>query len=113
MITLDQLKKILIYAGPRAGVFHEPLCDAMTEFGIDTPMRQAAFLAQIAHESGSLKYVREIASGEAYEGRRDLGNTEPGDASYRSPAAPTTATARSASSVTSACSARPSCSKRR
>lgn len=79
MITLEQLKKILIYAGPRAGVFHQPLCDAMAEFAIDTPMRQAAFIAQIAHESGSLKYVREIASGEAYEGRRDLGNTEPGD----------------------------------
>lgn len=79
MISLEQLKKIMIYAGPRAGVFHEPLCDAMAEFGIDTPLRQAAFLAQLAHESGSLKYVRELASGEAYEGRRDLGNTEPGD----------------------------------
>jgi putative chitinase len=42
-------------------------------------MRQAAFLAQIAHESGSLCYVRELASGQAYEGRSDLGNTEPGD----------------------------------
>lgn len=51
----------------------------MEEFEIDTPLRQAAFLAQIAHESGSLKYVRELASGGAYEGRADLGNTEPGD----------------------------------
>jgi putative chitinase len=51
----------------------------MTEFGIDTLGRQAAFLAQVAHESGSLRYVREIADGNAYEGRADLGNTSPGD----------------------------------
>ncbi len=37
------------------------------------------FLAQVGHESGQLRYVREIASGEAYEGRADLGNTSPGD----------------------------------
>lgn len=37
------------------------------------------FLAQIGHESGQLRYVRELASGEAYEGRKDLGNTQPGD----------------------------------
>ena len=48
-------------------------------YHIDNPARQAAFLAQIAHESGSLIYTREIASGKAYEGRKDLGNTVPGD----------------------------------
>jgi putative chitinase len=37
------------------------------------------FLAQIAHESGELRHVKEIASGKAYEGRMDLGNTQPGD----------------------------------
>ena len=78
-LTPLQLQKIMPYAGKRSAKFLEPLNLAMWEFGIDTPMRQAAFLAQIAHESGSLKYVREIASGDAYEGRRDLGNTEPGD----------------------------------
>lgn len=79
MLTLTLLKKIIPYAGVRADAFLGPLNAAMDEFGIDTPARQAAFIAQIAHESGSLRYVREIASGEAYEGRRDLGNTEPGD----------------------------------
>lgn len=79
MITLEQLKKIIPYAGPRAGVFLVPLNDSMAEAGIDTPAREAAFLAQIAHESGSLRYVREIADGKAYEGRADLGNTQPGD----------------------------------
>src|SRR5690606_38929578 len=31
------------------------------------------------HESMSLTYTEEIASGAAYEGRKDLGNTEKGD----------------------------------
>src|SRR4051794_733442 len=57
----------------------ELLNAAMKEFEINTPKRQAAFLAQLAHESGELKYMEEIASGEAYEGRKSLGNTEPGD----------------------------------
>lgn len=46
---------------------------------INTPLRQAHFLAQLGHESGSFKYTEEIASGSAYEGRKDLGNTEKGD----------------------------------
>lgn len=78
-LTLDQLRKCIPYAGPRAARFYPQLVAAMAEFGIDTPLRQAAYLAQIAHESGSLRYVQEIASGEAYEGRKDLGNTQPGD----------------------------------
>lgn len=56
-----------------------PLNQAMREFGITTPKRQQAFLAQVAHESGQLRYNEEIASGAAYEGRRDLGNTRSGD----------------------------------
>lgn len=79
MITLDELKRIMPYAGKRADIFLQPLNEAMQEFEINTNVREAAFLAQIAHESGSLKYVKEIASGEAYEGRQDLGNTERGD----------------------------------
>lgn len=79
MLTIEQLKMIIPHAGPRAGVFIAPLNLAMDEFGIDTPARQAAFLAQIAHESGSLRYVKELASGSAYEGRKDLGNTAQGD----------------------------------
>lgn len=56
---------------------------AMAEFDINTPARQAAFLAQIGHESGGLHWSIEIwGPTEAqcrYEGRRDLGNTQPGD----------------------------------
>lgn len=82
MITLDQLRAIMPYAGKRAEVFLDPLNRAMDEFKIDTPARQAAFLAQVAHESGSLRYVRELASGEAYDTGRlaeRLGNTPEDD----------------------------------
>jgi putative chitinase len=37
------------------------------------------FMAQIAHESGGLKWLKELDSGEDYEGRTDLGNTQKGD----------------------------------
>jgi YhgE/Pip-like protein len=43
-------------------------------YEINTPLRLAAFLAQIGHESGRFRYVEEIAKGTAYEGRKDLGN---------------------------------------
>lgn len=49
------------------------------EFGIDSPQRWAHYLAQIAHESMELRYSEEIASGKAYEGRKDLGNIYKGD----------------------------------
>lgn len=74
-----QLLLIMPFAGARAAIFAPHLTASMDEFGIDTPQRQAAFLAQVAHESGSLKYVKEIADGSAYEGRADLGNSSPGD----------------------------------
>jgi putative chitinase len=56
-----------------------PLNQACEEFQINTPQHLCMFLAQIGHESGQLRYVKELASGEAYEGRSDLGNTAPGD----------------------------------
>ncbi len=82
-LTEQQLLQILPSAGPRAGVFVPALNRAMQRYRIDSPVRQAAFLAQIGHESGQLRYVREIwgptAAQQRYEGRKDLGNTQPGD----------------------------------
>ncbi|MGK5012653.1 glycoside hydrolase family 19 protein [Janthinobacterium sp. MDB2-8] len=71
--------QIMPLAGRRATLFLTPLNAAMAEFGIDTPLRQASFLAQVGHESGQLRHVRELASGAAYEGRADLGNVVAGD----------------------------------
>jgi putative chitinase len=79
VITLSQLIQIMPSAKLRAVVYYASLCNAMDEFEINTPLRQAMFLAQVAHESCQLLYVRELASGVAYEGRSDLGNTQPGD----------------------------------
>lgn len=78
-MNLNQLQRIMPMAGRRAATFFDGLNAAMNEFGIDTPARQASFLAQIGHESGQLLYLRELASGDAYEGRADLGNFCAGD----------------------------------
>lgn len=59
--------------------FSERITKVMANRQIDSPLRQAHFLAQIGHESGELRFRAEIASGEAYQGRADLGNLQPGD----------------------------------
>lgn len=55
------------------------LNDALIQCGCTTVDRAAMWLAQVGHESGGLKWMEEIADGSAYEGRADLGNTQPGD----------------------------------
>ncbi len=79
-ISAGQLKAIMPNLSDADANRYLPYLNAaMAEGHINTPQRQAAFLAQLAHESGQLRYFEEIASGAAYEGRRDLGNTQPGD----------------------------------
>lgn len=79
-LTIDQIKTIC----PSAQVVNikkyiDLLNNAMPRYDINTHHRIASFLAQLLHESGSFMYVKEIASGKAYEGRKDLGNIEVGD----------------------------------
>lgn len=78
-MTPAELTTMMPYAAARSTTYAPLLAEAMAEFGIDTARRQAAFLAQVCHESGSLRYTKELADGAAYNGRADLGNTQPGD----------------------------------
>jgi predicted chitinase len=55
------------------------LQEGMQRKNINTCQRMAMFLVQIGHMSGEFRFVQEVTSGAAYEGRRDLGNTQPGD----------------------------------
>lgn len=55
------------------------LSAACTEAQISTVTRSAAFLGQLAHESGELRWWEEQSDGSQYEGRASLGNVSPGD----------------------------------
>ncbi|HEX8699171.1 MAG TPA: peptidoglycan-binding protein [Myxococcaceae bacterium] len=79
-VSVQQLRQIMPHLSTaRANEVLPHLNKAMVEAGINTPKRQAAFLAQLAHESAEFRYFEELASGAAYEGRKDLGNIHPGD----------------------------------
>ena len=71
-ITEKQLLQILPNAGRQAGVFVPGLNAAMGKFAIITRLRMAAFIAQIGHESGQLRYVRELGN-DKYLARYDTG----------------------------------------
>lgn len=51
----------------------------LARYDIDTRLRVAHFMGQVTHECDGFATTEEYASGEAYEGRADLGNTQPGD----------------------------------
>jgi len=75
-------KEIILQIMPHAkdvDVLLPFLLDGMESYQITGTLRENHFLAQIAHESGEFRYLKEIASGSAYEGRADLGNTQQGD----------------------------------
>lgn len=72
-ISIQQLQKILPNAGSKAGVFIPGLNATMGKFAIITRLRMAAFLAQIGHESGQLRYVRELGD-EKYLSKYDIGH---------------------------------------
>lgn len=79
-ITLDYLYKVYPYTPIGTLEKFQPIIEqTMDYYLIHTTLRATFFLAQIGHESGGLRYLEELASGQAYEGRKDLGNTEKGD----------------------------------
>lgn len=85
MVAPELLAKCTGARIDRAARFASALTAGMAFYHIDTPARQAAFLAQIGHESGGLKYTSELwgptSAQSRYEGREDLGNTQAGDGS--------------------------------
>lgn len=79
-ISKEKVAQVFTHLRPeRLELLYPHLLAATIEAQITTPIREAAFLAQLAHESGELRWMEEIADGSAYEGRLDLGNTQPGD----------------------------------
>lgn len=73
MLTEGQLSQIFPLAGQLVGTFRAALNEALPRWQIDHPRRIAAFLAQIGHESGQLRYVKELG-GDRYLSRYDTGS---------------------------------------
>jgi putative chitinase len=71
-ITAQQLLQILPNAGKQAGVFASALNLAMDLYQINMPKRMAAFIAQVGHESGQFRYVKELG-GDQYLSKYDTG----------------------------------------
>lgn len=67
-LSIDRYQQLLPYVQ-----------QALAESNCTTVNRIAMWCAQIGHESGGLQWMEELASGQEYEGRTDLGNTQPGD----------------------------------
>jgi hypothetical protein len=59
-------------------VYWPLIVDGLIAFGINTHMTRVAVAATVATEC-DFRYLTELADGSAYEGRQDLGNTQPGD----------------------------------
>jgi putative chitinase len=78
-MNLGQIKEATCSATVCAEKFMSFINDTCNKYQINTPIRQLCFLAQLGHESGGLFYTEELASGAAYENRKSLGNTQPGD----------------------------------
>ena len=88
MLTDIQLSQIMRNAAPaKCQSFLAPLNEAMRKHGITSLQRTAAFIAQLAHESGEFRYMEELwgptAAQKRYEPSCDLakrlGNMQAGD----------------------------------
>jgi putative chitinase len=56
-LTLDHLRQMV--KNPHIEHWHEALAQLLPDYGIDTPQRIAAFVAQCAHESGNFRFIQE------------------------------------------------------
>ena len=80
MITVELLKKLSPTANLKIITDLSLILDEQfAKYGINTRLRICHFLAQAAHESAGFRTLEEYASGQAYEGRKDLGNNVTGD----------------------------------
>lgn len=85
-MTAEELAQATGATLARATEFLPYINEACAAYYIDlTPTRLTYFLANVGHESGHLHYTTELwgptPTQERYEGRADLGNTQPGDGS--------------------------------
>lgn len=82
-IDIDQLMASTGASRTRAEAKLDTLNEAMAQYEINTPARVGMFLANVGHETMGLVYARELwgptPTQLRYEGRADLGNTQPGD----------------------------------
>lgn len=80
LLSREQLGYIAAYISwERVDAILSPINAALVKYEINTPLRICHFVAQIAHESDGFNTNEEYASGDDYEGRRDLGNVQAGD----------------------------------
>ena len=114
MITDGELGAIMPRVpGAKRTTFLPFLQAAMAEFEIDRPARKAAFVAQLAHESGELRFMEEIWGPTPAQRRYEppstlaekLGNTEPGDGRRFKGRGPIQITGRSTTNASAICSA--------
>jgi putative chitinase len=79
-VTGQNLYNIAMYNSlAKLNPFVVPLNEGFAKYQLNSALRVCHFIAQVMHESGEFAYQQEIADGSEYEGRTNLGNTQPGD----------------------------------
>jgi len=79
-VDINRLVSVLPQSQQNSARQHFPfIVQEAQRQGVQNKAQLAYILATATHESGAGKHMEEFASGRAYEGRRSLGNTQPGD----------------------------------